>query len=147
MNHYLLVLTPQTEGKGPLISPEDYDFATQVVIEEVVRRKDEVVRVWREEMPARTPVVSVNYFLDDPRGVLIAGSPSKFPPQGYSEFQQVRDMWENVISQDIHREHIIIGAYLPYGSGGKLHFLWMGINDAQTEGTVVERLIKTLENM
>jgi hypothetical protein len=118
-----------------------------VVIEEVRRRKEEVVRVWKEEMPARTPVVSVNYFLDDPRGILIAGSPSKFPPQGYAEFQQVRDMWENVISQDIHREHVIIGAYLPHGTTGKLHFLWLGINDAYTEGTVVERLIKTVENM
>ncbi|KAJ7130241.1 hypothetical protein C8R44DRAFT_63064 [Mycena epipterygia] len=135
------------EGKAPPISPEDYDFATNVVIEEVRRRKDEVVRVWKQEMPARTPVVSVNYFLDDPKGVLVAGSPSKFPPQGYAEFRQVRDMWENVISQDIHREHIIIGAYLPHGTTGKLHFLWMGINEAQTEGTVVERLIKSLETM
>ncbi|KAJ7764510.1 hypothetical protein DFH07DRAFT_811477 [Mycena maculata] len=132
------------QGKSSPISPEDYDFATKVVIEEVTRRQDDVVRVWKEEMPARTPVVSVNYFLGDPKGVLVAGSPSKFPPHGYSEFPEVRDMWENVISQDIHREHIIVGAYLPHK---QLHFLWIGINDAQTEGTVVERLIKTLEQM
>ncbi|KAJ7507188.1 hypothetical protein B0H11DRAFT_1970640 [Mycena galericulata] len=135
------------QGKAPTISPEDYDFSTKVVIDEVRRRKDEIVRVWKQEMPARTPVVSINYFLDDPRGVLIAGSPSKFPPQGYAEFQQVRDMWENVISQDIHLEHIIVGAYLPYGLSGKLHFLWIGIDDRHTEGTVVERLIKTVETM
>ncbi|KAJ7151444.1 hypothetical protein C8R43DRAFT_1005209 [Mycena crocata] len=133
------------EGKAPSVTPEDYDFATKVVIEEVRRRKEEVLRVWKEEMPARTPVVSVNYFLDDPKGVLIAGSPSKHPPQGYAEFAQVREMWENVISQDIHLEHSIVGAYLPHGSSGKLHFLWMGIDPRATDGTVVERLIKTLE--
>ncbi|KAJ6591035.1 hypothetical protein DFH09DRAFT_1138382 [Mycena vulgaris] len=135
------------EGKAPSVSPEDYDFATKLVIEEVRRRKEEVIRVWKKEMPARTPVVSVNYFLDDPKGILVAGSPNKFPPQGYSEFRQVRDMWENVISQDIHREHIVIGAYLPHGTTGKLHFLWMGIGAEQTEGTIVERLIKTVEDM
>ncbi|KAJ6613555.1 hypothetical protein B0H10DRAFT_2222069 [Mycena sp. CBHHK59/15] len=136
------------EGRAPPMSAEDYDFATKVVIEEVTRRKDEVVRVWKEELPARTPVASLNYMMGpmgDPKGVLVAGSPSRFPPQGYVEFQEVRDMWENVISQDIHREHIIIGAYLPHGTTGKIHFLWMGINSAFTEGTVVERLIKTLE--
>ncbi|KAJ7481526.1 hypothetical protein FB451DRAFT_1394174 [Mycena latifolia] len=142
-----VVLKPASEGKAPSVTPEDYDFATKVVFEEVRRRKTEVVRVWKEEMPARTPVVSVNYFLDDPKGVLIAGSPSKFPPQGYAEFRQVRDMWEDVISQDIHREHIIVGAYLPHGTTGKLHFMWMGIDDDQIEGTVVERLIKTVEAM
>ncbi|KAJ7704367.1 hypothetical protein B0H17DRAFT_1039432 [Mycena rosella] len=135
------------EGKAPSVSPEDYDFATKLVIEEVRRRKNEVVSVWKKEKGGRTPVVSVNYFLDDPKGILVAGSPSKFPPQGYAEFRQVRDMWENVISQDIHREHAIVGAYLPHGTTGKLHFLWLGIDDEHTEGTVVERLIRTVEDM
>ncbi|KAJ7017324.1 hypothetical protein C8F04DRAFT_1156688 [Mycena alexandri] len=135
------------DGKAPPVSPEDYDFATKLVIEVIGRRKDEVVRVWREEMPARTPVVSLNYFLDDPKGVLVAGSPNKYPPQGYTEFRQVREMWDNVISQDIHKEHIVAGAYLPYGSSGKLHFLWLGIDNRETEGTVVERLIRTVERM
>ncbi|KAJ7253050.1 hypothetical protein B0H12DRAFT_1117197 [Mycena haematopus] len=140
----------RAEGKAPPVSPEDYDFATKLVIEEVGRRKEEIVRVWRAEMPARTPVVSFNYFLDDPRGVLVAGSPSKYPPQGYAEFRQVREMWENVISQDIHREHVIVGAYLPYGSSGKLHFLWLGIDDRLGNDdslSVVEKLIKTVEMM
>ncbi|KAJ7164900.1 hypothetical protein C8R46DRAFT_1097560 [Mycena filopes] len=135
------------DGRAPPVSPEDYDFATKLVIEEISRRKDEVVRVWREEMPARTPVVSLNYFLDDPKGVLVAGSPSKYPPQGYTEFRQVREMWDNVSSQDIHKEHIVAGAYLPHGISGKLHFLWLGIDDRETEGTVVERLIRTVERM
>ncbi|KAJ7856588.1 hypothetical protein B0H13DRAFT_1175988 [Mycena leptocephala] len=138
------------EGRAPPVSPEDYDFATKLVIEEIGRRKEEIVRVWREEMPARTPVVSLNYFLDDPKGVLVAGSPSKYPPQGYTEFQQVREMWENVISQDIHREHVIVGAYLPHGSSGKLHFLWLGIDDRLGNDeslSVVEKLIKTVEMM
>ncbi|KAF7343418.1 MYND-type domain-containing protein [Mycena venus] len=138
------------EGKAPPVSPEDYDFATKLVIEEIGRRKEEIVRVWREEMPARTPVVSLNYFLDDPKGVLVVGSPSKHPPQGYTEFRQVREMWEDVISQDIHREHIIVGAYLPHGSTGKLHFLWLGVDDRlgnEDSLSVVEKLIKTVEMM
>ncbi|KAF8208212.1 hypothetical protein K438DRAFT_318649 [Mycena galopus ATCC 62051] len=138
------------EGKAPPVSPEDYDFATKLVIEEIGRRKEEMVRTWREEMPARTPVASLNYFLDDPKGVLVAGSPSKYPPQGYAEFRQVREMWENVISQDIHREHVIVGAYLPHGSSGKLHFLWLGIDDRlanEDSLSVVEKLIRTVEMM
>ncbi|KAJ7835383.1 hypothetical protein B0H14DRAFT_2796745 [Mycena olivaceomarginata] len=83
------------EGKAPPVSAEDYGFATKLVIDEIGRRKEEIVRVWREDKPARTPVVSLNFFLDDPRGVLVAGSPSKYPPQGYSEFRQVREMWED----------------------------------------------------
>ncbi|KAJ6463903.1 hypothetical protein C8R45DRAFT_1220026 [Mycena sanguinolenta] len=140
----------RAEGKAPPVSPEDYDFATKLVIEEVGRRKAEIVRVWREDMPARTPVVSLNYFLEDPRGVLVAGSPSKYPPQGYTEFRDVREMWENVISQDIHKEHVIVGAYLPHGSGGNLHFLWLGIDnrlDNDDSLSVVEKLIKTVEMM
>ncbi|KAJ7028709.1 hypothetical protein C8F04DRAFT_51796 [Mycena alexandri] len=135
------------DGKAPPVSPEDYDFATKLVIEVIRRRKDEVVRVWREEMPARTPVVSLNYYLGDPKGVLVAGSPNKYPPQGYTEFRPLREMWDNVISQDIHKEHIIVGAYLPHGSSGKLHFMWLRIDDRETEGTVVERLIRTVERM
>ncbi|KAJ6449707.1 hypothetical protein C8R47DRAFT_337436 [Mycena vitilis] len=138
------------EGKAPSVSPEDYDFATKLVIEEVGRRKAEVTQVWRDEMPARTPVVSLNYFLDDPKGVLVAGSPSRHPPQGYAEFRQVREMWEDVIAQEIHREHAIVGAYLPHGSSGKLHFLWVGIDDRVAgDGSlsVVEKLIKTVELM
>ncbi|KAJ6463905.1 hypothetical protein C8R45DRAFT_940105 [Mycena sanguinolenta] len=135
-------------GKSLPMSPEDYDFATRVVIKEVERRKDEILRVWRDEMPPRTPVVSLNYFSDDPRGVLVAGSPSKYPPEGYVEFPDVRELWENVISQDIHREHAIIGIYLPHGSGGNLHFMWLGI-DGRVENddslSVVEKLIKSLE--
>ncbi|KAJ6588346.1 hypothetical protein B0H19DRAFT_1098869 [Mycena capillaripes] len=117
------------EGRAPPVSPEDYDFATKLVFEEIGRRKEEIARVWREEMPARTPVVSLNYFLDDPKGVLVAG--------------------KNVISQDIHREHAIVGAYLPHGSSGKLHFLWLGINDRLEKASlsVVEKLIKSVEMM
>ncbi|KAJ6588344.1 hypothetical protein B0H19DRAFT_203927 [Mycena capillaripes] len=146
---YLIIPKRDVEGRAPPVSPEDYDFATKLVIEEIGRRKEEIVRVWREEMPARTPVVSLNYFLDDPKGVLVAGSPSKYPPQGYTEFRQVREMWENVISQDIHREHVIVGAYLPHGSSGKLHFLWLGVDDrlGNESLSVVEKLIKTVEMM
>ncbi|KAF7366703.1 MYND-type domain-containing protein [Mycena sanguinolenta] len=140
----------RAEGKALPMSPEDYDFATKLVFEEVGCRKDEIVRVWREEMPARTPVVSLNYFSDEPRGVLIAGSPSKYPPEGYLELLDVRELWENVISQDIHKEHIIVGVYLPHGSGGCLHFLWLGI-DPRLENdeslSVVEKLIRTVEMM
>jgi hypothetical protein len=145
-----IILKSDPEGRAPPVSPEDYDFATKLVIEEIGRRKEEIVRVWREEMPARTPVVSLNYFLDDPKGVLVAGSPSKYPPQGYTEFQQIRETWENVISQDIHREHAIAGAYFPHGSSGKLHFLWLGIDDRLGNDeslSVVEKLIKTVEMM
>jgi hypothetical protein len=90
------ILKRHAEGRAPPVSAEDYGFATKLVIDEIGRRKEEIVRVWREDKPARTPVVSLNFFLDDPRGVLVAGSPSKYPPQGYSEFRQVREMWEDV---------------------------------------------------
>jgi hypothetical protein len=55
-----------------------------------------------------------------------------------------------VISQDIHREHVIVGAYLPHGSTGKLHFLWLGIDDRLANDdslSVVEKLVKTVELM
>ncbi|KAK7042454.1 MYND-type domain-containing protein [Favolaschia claudopus] len=138
------------EGKAPPMSAEDYDFATKLVIEEVGRRKAEIVRIWREDKPERTPALSLNYFLDDPKGVLVVGSPSKYPPQGYSESAQVRELWENVISQDIHREHAIVGAYLPNGMAGKLHFLWFGIDGRVQDDaslSVVEKLIRTVELM
>jgi hypothetical protein len=54
-----------------------------------------------------------------------------------------------VISQDIHREHVIVGAYLPQ-STGKLHFLWLGIDDRLANDdslSVVEKLVKTVELM
>jgi hypothetical protein len=126
------------------LSAEDYDFASKIVIEEISRRRDEVVRVWKAEIPARTPVASLNY-TSDPKGILVVGDPKLHPPAGYTELEQVRDMWDNVVSQDIHREHAIIGAYMPHGMTGKLHFLWLGANPKFTEGTIVERLIKSVE--
>ncbi|KAJ7628462.1 hypothetical protein FB45DRAFT_1028551 [Roridomyces roridus] len=137
----------RAEGKSATISEEDLAFSKNVVIEEVRRRKDEILKVWKEQVPEPVPVVSLNYFLDDPRGVLVVGAPSKHPPQGYAEHERVRDMWENVINQEEHREHIVVGAYLPNGSEGKLHFFSLDIDPRASEGTVVERLIKTVELM
>ncbi|KAJ7216652.1 hypothetical protein GGX14DRAFT_442296 [Mycena pura] len=139
------------DGRAPPISAEDYDSACKLVIEEVRKRKGDITPVWRAEPPApgRAPALSLNYFLDDPRGVLVVGAPDVHPPQGYAEFASVRATWDDVLAQEIHREHIIVGAYLPHGSTGKLHFMWMGINDRlpPSEGSIAERLIRTVEMM
>ncbi|KAJ7057015.1 hypothetical protein C8F01DRAFT_1256952 [Mycena amicta] len=141
----------RANGREPPMSTEDHEFATGlVVMEEVRRRKAEITPVWRAEPPERTPVLSINLFhKEHPRGILVVGAPDKHPPQSYVEHADVRARWDDVISQEIHKEHIIVGAYLPYGCYGKMHFLWMGIDNRvpPSEGSVVERLIRTVEIM
>ncbi|KAF7292920.1 MYND-type domain-containing protein [Mycena indigotica] len=140
----------RAEGRAPALQPgsEDYEFATRkVVMNEIGRRKAEIVPVWRADPPERTPCLSFTLTqVDNPRGVIVVGAPEKQP--GYHEHQEFRVRWDGVVNNGLHNEHIIIGISLPWGCYAVMHFLWLGAGDDVAPGAnIVERLFQTVELM
>jgi hypothetical protein len=117
---------------------------------EVSRRRADIVRVWKAEMPERNPLVAFDYTVD-PRGVMVVGQQCFHTlPGGWKlPAEDTRDLlkcfWAQHTQKEFHREHIIVGIFLPRGEEFKEHCVWIGIDPQFTEGTVVERLIKTIE--
>ncbi|KAJ7273780.1 hypothetical protein C8J57DRAFT_1594319 [Mycena rebaudengoi] len=129
---------------------EDLEYACEVTMSEVSRRRADIVRVWKAEMPERNPLVSFDYTVD-PRGVMVVGeqcfhtlpSGQKLPAEDTRDL--LKRFWGQHTQKEFHREHIIVGIFLPRGEEFKEHCVWIGIDPQFTEGTVVERLIKTIE--
>jgi hypothetical protein len=134
------------------IPPQDIDFASEVALAEVADHRAEIVKVWKEEMPHRTPVVSFDYTWD-PKGVMRIGEdclanppPTLRGPPGFDIPAFFRAEWEAETSKEFHDEHAVICVFLPYGLIVQPHWIYIPIDPAYTEGTVVERLIQTVEN-
>ncbi|KAJ7679095.1 hypothetical protein DFH06DRAFT_1165675 [Mycena polygramma] len=136
-------------GIRPPILPRDIEYACDVAIAAVQASRGDIARVWKTEMPWRTPLVSVDY-TQDLRGLMSIGEeclttmprPIGSPVLDPVEFKA---MWEAERSKGFHDEHVLVGIFLPHGTALQTHWRWIPINPEYTEGTVVERLIQTVE--
>lgn len=123
------------------------------------QRRAEIVRVWKEEKPARTPVVCFD-FTEDPNGVMVVGNrclqttPGKTGEKGIyvadaNAFADAkvyfRSLWDQTVT--VHEEDVVVGTYLPQGDAPKGKWFYIPILNEYRDsgGTAVERLIKTVE--
>ncbi|KAJ6507848.1 hypothetical protein C8R47DRAFT_1315295, partial [Mycena vitilis] len=138
-------------GIRPPILPQDIEYVCDVALAAVQASRGEIARVWKTEMPCRTPLVSVDY-TQDLRGLMAIGEeclttmprPIGSPVLDSVEFRAT-SMWEAERSKGFHDEHVLVGIFLPHGTGLQTHWRWIPISAEYTEGTVVERLIQTVE--
>ncbi|KAJ7456723.1 hypothetical protein B0H11DRAFT_2065091 [Mycena galericulata] len=148
----------------PLIpmSDEDLDYISQFAMAQVNRNRAEIVRVWKEEGPTRTPLVSFD-FTEDPNGVMVVGArcldttPGDTATTGVyiPELHAVvngkayfRSIWEEAISRPVHDQDAIVCIFLPQGDTPQAKLSFIGIKSElnDTEGTVYEKLVKTIED-
>ncbi|KAJ6585536.1 hypothetical protein B0H19DRAFT_1109975 [Mycena capillaripes] len=69
------------DGQPLIMSQEDADGILQFAMSQVNRNRAEIARVWKEEGPARTPLVSFD-FTQDPLGVMVVGKRCLDTPPG-----------------------------------------------------------------
>jgi hypothetical protein len=140
-----------SDGLALPILPHDIEFGCDVAMFELRTHRVEIAKVWKKERPERTPVVSVD-FTDDPKGRVLVGeealaNPPVFlgGPPGLDIPSYFKALWEAETSKEFHDEHVVVCIFLPHGPGLQTHWRWIPINPKYTEGTVVDRLIQTVE--
>ncbi|KAJ6532099.1 hypothetical protein B0H19DRAFT_1273248 [Mycena capillaripes] len=146
--------TWQNAGKDGLdvsMRPQDIEFACDLAMFEIAAHCTEIAQVWKKEIPQRAPVVSVDFSVDS-RGVIRVGEecfmnppPTLWVPPGIDTESYFRATWEMETSKEIHDEHAVVCVFLPYGNRVQTHWSSIPINVKYAEGTVVERLIQTVE--
>ncbi|KAJ7133447.1 hypothetical protein C8R44DRAFT_23780 [Mycena epipterygia] len=157
-----MVQNLREEGEPIPMLPDDLEYLNQFAMEQVNQHRAEIARVWREEQPTRTPLVSFD-FSQNPNGVMVVGKRCmETVPGSMSEggiyVPEIRDMldgrfyfrlrWEDTTSRPVHDEDAIICMFVPQGEVARGRWMYFGINPDfyDDEGTVTERLIKTVEH-
>jgi hypothetical protein len=145
------------DGRPLVMSQADADGIFQFAMAQVNQHRAEIARVWKEEGPTRTPLVSFD-FTDDPAGVMVVGKrcldtpPGKIAETGIyvPELKTIVDgrlyfrlLWLETISRTVHDEDAILCVFLPQGDTPKGK--WSFIGSHEHEGTVFERLVKRVE--
>ncbi|KAJ6494131.1 hypothetical protein DFH09DRAFT_1104275 [Mycena vulgaris] len=143
------------EGDSLPMLPEDFAYLFQFAMALVNRHRAEIVRVWKEEQPARTPLISFD-FSEDPNGVMVVGEmcletlPGKTARTGIfvpdldavidAEFY-FRARWLEVMTRPVYDEDAL-------GKYPLAKWMFIGVNEEFREdgGTVLERLIKSVES-
>ncbi|KAJ6507859.1 hypothetical protein C8R47DRAFT_1099747 [Mycena vitilis] len=145
------LLNARKDGFALPILPRDIEFGCDVAMVELSVHRAEIVDAWKKERPERTPVVSVD-FTDDFKGRILVGeealaNPPPFfrGPPGLDVASYFRALWDAETSKKFHDEHVVVCIFLPHGPGLQTHWRWIPISPAFTEGTVVDRLINTVE--
>ncbi|KAJ7203622.1 hypothetical protein GGX14DRAFT_651838 [Mycena pura] len=149
------------EGATLPMMPEDRAYLFQFAMALVNRHRAEIVRVWREEQPARTPLILFD-FSQDPNGVLVVGErcletlPGRTAETGVfvPDINMVVDArlywsveWNEVMARPVHDEHALVCMCLPQGQYALGKWMFIGIQEEHEDGhgTVLEKLIKTVE--
>ncbi|KAJ7621864.1 hypothetical protein DFH06DRAFT_767073 [Mycena polygramma] len=155
-----LIQATRKEGQPLLMSPSDADGIAQVAMLQVYLHRAEIVRVWKEEGPTRTPFASFD-FTEDPAGVMVVGKRCLDTPPGKTaatgvyvpELKTVveaqpyfKSLWLEASSRKIHEEHAILCTFLPQGDTPKGKWSHFRNVDEHTEGTVFEGLVKRVED-
>ncbi|KAJ7813436.1 hypothetical protein B0H13DRAFT_472197 [Mycena leptocephala] len=145
------------DGRPLVMSQADADDIFQLAMAQVNQHRAEIARVWKEEGPTRTPLVSFD-FTEDPAGVMVIGKrcldtpPGKIAETGIyvPELKTIvdgrvyfRSLWLETISRTVHDEDAILCVFLPQGDTPKGK--WSCIGSHEREGTVFERLVKRVE--
>ncbi|KAJ7490680.1 hypothetical protein FB451DRAFT_1166024 [Mycena latifolia] len=129
-------------GESPPLLREDSDYLFQFTMAQVNRNRDEIVRVW-EEQPARTPLVSFD-FSQDPNGVMVVGERCVDVAPGNDMKPLFATDPEEGPDAALFRER--------WKERERAQGVWMsiGIKNLKEfrdgEGTVLEKLIKTVED-
>ncbi|KAJ7160252.1 hypothetical protein C8R46DRAFT_1194648 [Mycena filopes] len=150
-------------GKPLDMSQSDMDGIFQFAMSQINLRAGEIARVWKEEGPTRTPLICFD-FTEDPMGVLTAGKrcvdtlPGATRATGgmvyFPEMKVLIDaagyynsLWLETISRKVHDEHGIVCVYVPQGETpkGKWMLFSMNVGLVREEGTVFEKLVRTVE--
>ncbi|KAJ7490676.1 hypothetical protein FB451DRAFT_1220766 [Mycena latifolia] len=153
----------EARRKGDVLPmlPEDFAYLFQFAMALVNRHRAEIVRVWKEEQPARTPLVSFD-FSEDPNGVMRVGAecletlPGRTAETGMfvQELGTVIDAtwyfsarWKEIMARPVHDEDALVCVYLPHGKYVMPKWMFIRIDEEylEDEGTVLEKLIKTVE--
>ncbi|KAJ7133491.1 hypothetical protein C8R44DRAFT_870875 [Mycena epipterygia] len=146
-------------GKPILVPQTDWLYMRTLALSLVHQRRTDIVRVWKEEQPARTPLVCFD-FTEDPNGIMVVGNrclettPGKTGEKGIyvadaNAFADAkvyfRSLWDQTVA--VHEEDVVIGMYLPQGDAPKGKWFYVPILDEYrvSGGTAVQRLIKTVE--
>ncbi|KAJ7679084.1 hypothetical protein DFH06DRAFT_1165655 [Mycena polygramma] len=145
------LLDARKDGFTLPILLRDFEFGCDVAMVELRINRVEIANVWKRERPERTPVVSVD-FTDDFKGRILVGeealaNPPPFlrGPPGLDLASYFRALWDAETSKEFHDEHVVVCIFLPHGPGLQTHWRWIPISPEYTEGTVVDRLINTVE--
>ncbi|KAJ7133462.1 hypothetical protein C8R44DRAFT_730615 [Mycena epipterygia] len=67
-----MVQNLREEGEPIPMLPDDLEYLNQFAMEQVNQHRVEIARVWKEEQPTRTPLVSFD-FNQNPEGVMVVG--------------------------------------------------------------------------
>ncbi|KAJ6485230.1 hypothetical protein DFH09DRAFT_1339823 [Mycena vulgaris] len=130
------------------LQPDDVDYLGQFTMVQVNRNRAEIVRVWKEEQPARAPLVSFD-FSEDPNGVMVVGERclDTTPGAEGNLAATVSARWREVRARPVHDEDAIVCIFVPQRDAA--HGIWMSIGVEkefrEAEGTVLERLVKSVE--
>ncbi|KAJ7675124.1 hypothetical protein B0H17DRAFT_1207867 [Mycena rosella] len=139
----------------PLL-PEDFAYLFQFTMAQVNRNRAEIVRVWREEQPARTPLISFD-FSQDPNGVMVVGEQCLMTLPGRPEDTEIfvpqvgmlldkawylKARWEEVIARPVHDEDALVCIFIPLGK-----WMCIGVEESfRDDGTALENLIRRVED-
>ncbi|KAJ7621860.1 hypothetical protein DFH06DRAFT_1231999 [Mycena polygramma] len=147
------------DGQPLVMSQRDADGIFQYTMSQVNLWRAEIARVWKEEGPIRTPLVSFD-FTEDPTGVMVVGKRCPDTPPGKTaatgvyvpELRTVVDgrlyynsLWLETISRTTHDTDAIVCAFLPQGDTPKGKWSFMGVDPKHYKGTVFESLVRTVE--
>ncbi|KAJ7738371.1 hypothetical protein B0H16DRAFT_1761542, partial [Mycena metata] len=152
----------RTAGKPLVMSSSDVGGIVQLAFSKVNLHRAEIVRVWKAEGPTRTPLVSFD-FTENPAGVMTIGKACLDTPPGktretgvyHPEVETVVDgrayfriMWEDTTSRKAHDQDAIVGVFVAQGDTPKGRWSFFGIKRdlEEAEGTVFERLVRTVED-
>ncbi|KAJ7740196.1 hypothetical protein DFH07DRAFT_965381 [Mycena maculata] len=140
---------------------ENADYLRQFIMAQIHINRADIVRVWKEEGPTRTPLVSFN-FTDDPNGVMVVGkrcldvAPGNTRDFGIyvAESKSVVDgqicfgsRWEEAIALPARDEDAVACIFVPQGDAPKGEWVSFGMKEelVSAEGTVFERLVQTVK--
>ncbi|KAJ7160230.1 hypothetical protein C8R46DRAFT_1353974 [Mycena filopes] len=157
-----LTQTFRKEGRPLAMSEADMDGVLHLAFSQINLHGAEIARVWRSEGPTRTPLVSFD-FTEDPAGVMTIGKACLDTPPGktgetgvyFPEMRSVldgrayfRSIWETTISRTAHDDDAIVCVFVPQGDTPKAKLGFFGMNTElfQADGTVFERLVRTVED-
>ncbi|KAJ7203628.1 hypothetical protein GGX14DRAFT_461657 [Mycena pura] len=137
----------RAEGETLPMMREQHAYLFQFAMALVNRHRAEIVRVWREEQPVRTPLILFD-FSQDPYGVLVVGErcletlPGRTAETGVfvPEINMVVDarlywpvQWNEVMARPVHDEHALVCYPL-----GKWMFIGIEEEHEDGDGTTVE---------
>ncbi|KAJ7456751.1 hypothetical protein B0H11DRAFT_224649 [Mycena galericulata] len=137
-------------GKPLRVSPDDARYIYYFVMAQINRRRAEIVRVWKEENPTQTPLVSID-FTEDPKGVMTVGNRclTAWPNKSVESFspEDLQKHYEDFVFPGAIDNNAVFRVFLPCGESPHCELFPFGAKGeflCDSEG--LERLIKILED-